>query len=221
VREDDVMLELPNGPMRVFVARPDGAEPETPAVIVIQEWWGLNDQIRGVARRLTEADFVGVAPDLYRGRQPSEPDDARKLAMELDRAAAAEDIRGIVGWLLEEGTASVGITGFCMGGGIVWELARSEPRLSAAVPFYGGVDFTEGGPALVPFQGHYGTRDRFPDEMYAQIEEHRGDVEGSELHRYEGAGHAFMNEEHEHGFDPDAAALAWERAITFMRQHLA
>jgi carboxymethylenebutenolidase len=140
--------------------------------------------------------------------------------MELDRHAAADDVGAVVRWLLEDGGTRVGVMGFCMGGGIAWEVARTEPAVSAVVPFYGAVDLDEGGPALAPFQAHYGTRDRFPDEMYRRIEAHLADAAGSELWRYEGAGHAFMNEEHDR-FDPDAAALAWERAVGFFRRHLA
>jgi carboxymethylenebutenolidase len=219
MREEDVTIDLPNGPMTCFLASPDDRT-RGPAIVVIQEWWGLNDQIRGVARRFASSGFASLAPDLYRGQQADEPDDARKLAMELDHDAAAEDVRGLVAWLLESRATRVGVTGFCMGGGITWTVARTEPAISAAVPFYGGVDFREGGPALAPFQGHYGTRDRFPAEMYEQIERHLGDAPGSELWRYRGAGHAFMNEEG-HSFDPDAAALAWERAVAFFRRHLA
>lgn len=212
-------IDLPNGEMTCFVASPDD-RPAGPVIVVIQEWWGLNEQIRGVARRFTSAGFTALAPDLYRGQQAEEPDDARKLAMELDRGAAAEDVRAIARRLLEDGATKVGVTGFCMGGGIAWTVARTESAISAAVPFYGAVDFHEGGPALAPFQAHYGTKDRFPREMYEQIERHLDDAPGSELWRYPGAGHAFMNEDG-HSFDPDAAALAWERTVGFFRRHLA
>lgn len=187
---------------------------------MIQEWWGLNEQIRGVARRVAEGGFAALVPDLYRGRQTDEPDEARKLAMELDRTKAVADASAAIGWLLERGATGVGVVGFCMGGGIVWELARSEARLGAAVPFHGGVDFRAGGPAIVQFQAHYGTKDRFPQEMIEAIDAHRSDVPGSELHRYEGAGHAFMNEEDD-GYRADAAAVAWERMLSFFRSRLA
>lgn len=206
--------------MRVFVARPDDADPSTPAVIVVQEWWGLNEQIRGVARRLGDEGFITAAPDLYRGALTTEPDEARKLSMGLDAPAAVEDVRALVGWLLDQGASGVAIMGFCMGGRITWAVARSEPRLAAALPFYGSVDFDEGGPVLVPFQAHYGTEDRFPPEMYDRIREHVDDAAGSELHLYEGIGHGFLNEEHADDFDADAAALAWERALEYLRERL-
>jgi carboxymethylenebutenolidase len=218
VHADRVELDLPTGPMTCFLASPEDWPPG-PAVVVIQEWWGLNVQIEGVARRFAGEGFAAVAPDLYRGAQPTEPDDARKLAMELDRGRAADDVREVIGWLLERGATKVGVTGFCMGGGICWTLAQTEPGLSAAVPFYGGVDFGGGERAVVPFQAHYGTRDHFPEEMLDAIRDHTADLAGSELHLYEGAGHAFMNEERE-SYRVDAARLAWSRTIAFLREHL-
>jgi carboxymethylenebutenolidase len=218
VGAERVELDLTTGSMPCFLASPDGWPPG-PAVVVIQEYWGLNAQIEGVARRFAGEAFAAIAPDLYRGQQPTEPDDARKLAMELDRGRAADDVREVVGWLLARGATKVGVTGFCMGGGICWTLAQTEPRLSAAVPFYGGVEFGGGERAVVPFQAHYGTHDRFPEEMLEAIREHTPDAPGSELHLYEGAGHAFMNEERE-SYRPDAAELAWSRTIEFLREHL-
>ncbi len=218
VETDRVEIETPRGALPAFLVATEDW-PRGPAVVVIQEWWGLNGQIRGVARRVAEGGFAALVPDLYRGKQADEPNEARKLAMELDRTQAEADASAAVGWLLERGATGVGVVGFCMGGGIVWELARSEERLGAAVPFYGGVDFREGGPAAVPFQAHYGAEDRFPQEMVEAIEAHRSDVPGSELHLYEGAGHAFMNEEDD-GYRADAAALAWERMLSFFRERL-
>jgi carboxymethylenebutenolidase len=202
MHEERPTTELLGGAMRLFVAAPD-AWPPGPTVIVIQEWWGLNAQIEGVARRLAEEGFAAIAPDLYRGGQVQEPGDARKLAMQLDRPAAVRDMRALVGWALGQGATRVGAMGFCMGGGIAWELALSEAQLGA----------------VVPFQAHYGSHDHFPPEMYEAIRRHLADAPPSEFHWYEGAGHAFMNEERE-SFDADAAAIAWERLIAFLNDRL-
>lgn len=218
MHEERPTTELPGGPMRLFTAAPD-AWPPGPAVIVIQEWWGLNSQIEGVARRLAVEGFAALAPDLYRGGQVHEPGDARKLAMQLDRPAAVRDIRALVGWALEGGATRVGAMGFCMGGGIAWDLALSEARLAAVVPFYGGAELQDDPTVLVPFQAHYGSHDQFPPEMYEAIRKHLRDAPPSEFHWYEGAGHAFMNEERE-SFDAEAAPLAWERLNAFLTARL-
>src|SRR5262245_9606147 len=158
-----VLVEAANEPLPALLVRPDEGSTGR-AVVVIQEWWGLNDQIAGVARRLADVGFDALVPDLYRGVKAEEPDEAKKLAMALDRPRALRDIRASIGWLLDERATAVGIIGFCMGAGLVWELARSDDRLAAAVPCYGGVEFGEGGPAVVPFQAHFGAEDGFPAE---------------------------------------------------------
>ncbi len=135
------MVEIPvegAGPLPCFLARADDFP--NPSVVVVQEWWGLNDQIRGVARRLAGERYTAIVPDLYRGAVVEHPDEARKLAMELDRPRAVADLRAAVGWLLEHGVPTIGAMGFCMGGGLVWALAVDDDRLNAAVPFYGRAD---------------------------------------------------------------------------------
>ena len=97
------------------------AEPENPrgGMIVIQEWWGLNDDIRGIADRYAAEGFLAFAPDLYHGTLATEPDEARKLAMSLERQIAAEEIDAVIDWMKQErGVAKVGCVGFCMGGGL-------------------------------------------------------------------------------------------------------
>src|SRR5437868_3230915 len=103
-----------------FLARPDSDTP-VPGIVVIQEWWGLNAHIKDVATRVAAEGFVALAPDLYHGQIVSEPDDARKAVMELDRARAMKDINGAVSFLKSQPyimPKKIGITGFCMGGGL-------------------------------------------------------------------------------------------------------
>src|ERR671929_1807960 len=97
-----IMIEAAGGPMEGYLAAPDGWPPG-PAVVVVQEWWGVDEHIEDVARRLAAEGFAGLAPDLYRGRQPTEPDEARKLAMELDHEATLGDLRAAVSWSFERG----------------------------------------------------------------------------------------------------------------------
>ncbi|HZD79261.1 MAG TPA: dienelactone hydrolase family protein [Actinomycetota bacterium] len=216
--DDRPILDAPGGPMACFFAAPEG-RPPAPGVVVVQEWWGLNGQIEGVARRLAGEGFAALAPDLYRGKQADEPHEARKLSMQLDRGRALQDLRAAVGWLLEHGAGAVGAIGFCMGGSITFELACIEERLGAAVPFYGLSDLRER-TITCPVQAHFGTADRFDPELLDDVAWRLGDLgNGSELHRYEGAPHAFMNETRR-SYRPQAAAVAWERAISFLRANL-
>jgi carboxymethylenebutenolidase len=209
-------VEIESGPlpMPALLAAPDGWPPG-PAVVVAQEFWGLDDHIEDVARRLSGEGFAALAPDLYRGRQPTEPNEARKLSMQLERKRALADLRSAVSWLFDRGATSVGAIGFCMGGGLTWSLALEDERVGAAVPFYGAVEL-EGRELRVPVMAHYADHDRFSDEMLEQVRARIGD---ERFFRYPGTNHAFFNDTRER-HDREASALAWERTIAFLREHL-
>jgi carboxymethylenebutenolidase len=201
-----------------------------PGVIVIQEWWGLDDHIAGIADRLAAEGFVALAPDLYGGKVAHDTDEAGAMMTALPVDRAAQDLGGAVDFLLaHEAVTSdqVGAVGFCMGGGFVLLLAAQQgDKIGAAVPFYGV------GPAVpdaytgitAPVQGHYGTKDDFyPAEaardQAAQIEKEAGVP--VEFHFYD-AGHAFHNDQDKMGtYDEAAATLAWSRTVDFLRNNLA
>ena len=128
--------------------RPDGqlvnaylAEPKienAPGIVVIQEWWGLNDQIKGVADRLAEAGYRALVPDLYRGKLALEANEAEHLMSELNFGeAAGQDIRGAVQYLKSTASSKVAVTGFCMGGALTVLSACIVPELDATVVWYG------------------------------------------------------------------------------------
>ena len=204
--------------MSAYLAAPDGWPPG-PGVVVVQEWWGLNDQIEGVCRRLAEDGYAAMAPDLYRGLLTEEPDEARKLAMELDRERAIGDLRDSVGWMVDRGGDAVGILGFCMGGSLAFEMATVEGRLLAAVVFYGMAEI-HGRELHAPVMAHYGSEDRFGPEV---LEELRTELDAQrfahQVFVYEGAGHAFFNET-KTSYREEAAETAWERTIAFLRNEL-
>ncbi|MGZ4132125.1 MAG: dienelactone hydrolase family protein [Actinomycetota bacterium] len=208
-----VTLDAPGGAVPAYLAVPDASA--VGGVVVIQEWWGLNDHIRSIADRLTLEGFAALAPDLYRGRQTTEPDDARKLAMALDDVDALANLRASVAFLHAEGLARVGVTGFCMGGSLAWEVALTADDVAAVVPFYGGVETAGGLAPRMPVQAHYAEHDGFSDEMLDAVHA----ALGEDFHRYPGTSHAFMNDTRP-AYAPEAAALAWERMIAFFREHL-
>ena len=197
-----------------------------PAVIVIQEWWGLTDHIADVTDRLAAEGFVALAPDLFGGRTTHDADEAGRLMSELPVDQAARDLGGAVDFLLAHDavtSASVGTVGFCMGGGFVLLLAsQQDGRVSAAVPYYGvgpAVPKTfEGLTAAV--QGHYGERDDFypADDARAQAEQIRRESGAEvEFHFYD-AGHAFHNDTNALGTYSEAdAKRAWSRTVEFLR----
>jgi carboxymethylenebutenolidase len=199
-------------------------------VIVIQEWWGLTDHIAGIADRLAAEGFVALAPDLYGGTVTHDADEAGRLMSELPVDRAARDLAGAVDFLLANDSVTgtkVGAIGFCMGGGFVLQLAAQQgDKIGAAVPFYGV------GPAVpedyagitAPVQGHYGAKDDFypVDDVRRQEEQIRQESGAAVEFFYYDAGHAFHNDENLLGtYDNENAALAWQRAVEFLKTRLA
>lgn len=198
-----------------------------PGVIVIQEWWGLTDDMAEVTDRLAQAGFVALAPDLYGGRTTHDAEEAGAMLSSLPVDESARDLAGAVDFLLahEAVTSStVGAIGFCMGGGFVLLLAAQQgDRISAAVPFYGvgpAVPSTYGG-LTAAVQGHYGEQDAmYPaDDARRQAEQIRTESGAEvEFFFYE-AGHAFANDRDRMGtYDAEDASLAWDRAVAFLRE---
>ena len=200
-----------------------------PGIVLIQEWWGLDDHIVDIADRLAGEGFVVLAPDLFGGRTTHDSDKAGDLMAALPVAGAVRDLSGAIDYLLgHDGVTSetVGAVGFCMGGGFVLLLAAQEgDRVSAAVAFYGV------GPAVpdsyrgltASVQGHYGEKDAFyPVEKAQEQEEQIRHESGAEVtFFYYPAGHAFHNDKDRLGtYDPVNAKLAWDRTVDFLRQRV-
>ncbi len=208
-----------------YLARPAEAGP-LPAVVVIQEWWGLNAHIRDVTRRFAEEGFVALAPDLYHGVVVSEPDEARKLVMELDMDEAVREIQQAVAFLGAQDYVvgpTVGVVGFCMGGRLVLQTARAESNLGAAVAFYGSPLTPEQATQVkAPVLGLYGAQDQGIPISGVRAMQAALDQAGikNEFHIYEGVGHAFFNDTRP-SYNPEAAADAWVRTLAWLRDHLA
>jgi carboxymethylenebutenolidase len=226
---------------QIVISRPDGktfggylAEPAqpkgAPGVVVIQEWWGLNDQIRGVADRLANAGYLAVVPDLYRGKSTVEAQEAEHLMTGLDFGdAAAQDIRGAVQYLKSRAT-KVGVTGFCMGGALTLLSLGASPDIDAAVVWYGFPPLEYLNPATIkaPVMGHWATQDDFFAIATVDLleEKLRGGGVSVEFHRYL-ARHAFANETAvgpqrlpATQYDPIWAQQAWDRTFSFLGRHL-
>lgn len=207
-----------------YLARPSGGEAK-PAVVVIQEWWGLNDHIKDVANRFSNEGFVALAPDLYHGAVVTEPDEARKLVMELDMAEAVKEIQQGIDFLLTQDYVAgekVGIVGFCMGGGLSLQTALAEDNLGAAVAFYGRpLEPDQVAQVKAPILGLYGAADQgIPVDAVNQMDQALDDagVE-NEFKIYEGAGHAFFNDTAP-SYNAAAATDAWPLTLEWFRTHL-
>lgn len=196
---------------------------DRPGVVVIQEWWGLNDQICGVADRFARAGFNALAPDLYHGRVTQDANEASHLMNGLDFPGAThQDIHGAVTHL-QRISSQVGVMGFCMGGALTIAAAVHVPALSAAVCFYGipPQEFADPANIRIPFQGHFATQDDWCVPSMVDALEATLQKTGvpAEIHRY-AAAHGFFNERRGDVYDADAASQAWERMTVFFTQHL-
>jgi carboxymethylenebutenolidase len=195
-----------------------------PGVVLIQEWWGVNDHIRALLDRLASAGFVALAPDLYHGRTTRDPAEAGQLMTALDKPRALEEIAGAVRHLAshERTNGKVGVMGFCMGGALTFAAAATIPGIGAAVPFYGipspAPDYAE---VKAPILAHFAARDGWAKPSDAEAIQRQLTARGQamELHVYD-ADHAFMNDTRPDVYNPDAAKVAWERSIAFLKAHL-
>jgi carboxymethylenebutenolidase len=217
--------------------RPDGqtakgylAEAANPvgAVVVIQEWWGLNDQIRGVAQRFASAGFTALVPDLYRGQSTVEAEEAHHLMTGLNFGdAASQDIAGAVQALKARqiGSGKVGITGYCMGGALTVLATTMVPEADAAVVWYGlpPLEYVDASKIKAPLMAHWATQDVFFDIANVDAFDIKLKEAGVnyEPHRYL-AHHAFANETAQGParlpatqYDAAWAQLAWDRTMRF------
>ena len=213
-------------------ARPDGSKTNgylanagrgRPGVVVIQEWWGLNDQICGVADRFARAGYNALAPDLYKGRLTAEPDEANHLMTGLDFAdATQQDLRGAAQHLQTQ-SGKVAVMGYCMGGALTIAAAVHIPEFTAGVCFYGIPPKALADPARirVPLQGHFANKDDWCTPAAVDDLELTLKAAGvsHEVYRYDAA-HAFANER-SNAYDVACANQAWERMAAFLRAHIA
>jgi carboxymethylenebutenolidase len=225
----------------VSFKRPDGksvngylAEPKAgakaPGMVVIQEWWGMNDQIRGVADKLAAAGYRALVPDLYRGKATVDAKEAEHLMKGLNFGdAAGQDIRGAVQFLKKD-SAKAGVTGFCMGGALTLLSAVNVPEADTGVIWYGypPLEYVDASKIKAPLLGHFATRDQaFPIAKVDELEKKlRAANVKFEFHRYD-AKHAFANETADEKkldmleYNPKAAELAWKRTLDFLAKTLA
>lgn len=215
--------------------RPDGgdakgylanaASGEAPGIVVIQEWWGLAEQIKAMVDRFALAGFDALAPDLFNGVVVPYHD-AERATREMSSLnfldATEQTVRGAAQYL-KRNDAKVGIAGFCMGGAVAVIASAKIPELSAAVSFYGlpPEQAVKAADVRVPLQGHFANKDDHitPKAVDAFEKALKAAGKDAEFFRYD-ADHAFVNEQRVAVHDRHAAELAWSRAIAFLKRRL-
>jgi carboxymethylenebutenolidase len=218
----------------IEIARPDGGTcpaylsagslgPSAPGVVVLQEWWGLNEQIKKTADRFAQAGYRAIVPDLFRGKRAKDADEASHLMRGLDfRDASEQDVQGCINHL-RQSSKRCGVIGFCMGGALTIVSAVRVKGMDAGVCFYGIPPKAAANPSdiAVPMSFHFAAQDDWCTPAVVNTLE--ADLKKSkstfELHRYAGH-HAFMNEARPEVYDAKEAALGWERALKFFERTL-
>ncbi|HTI15483.1 MAG TPA: dienelactone hydrolase family protein [Dictyobacter sp.] len=227
VHNSRVDLRVGNDGTQALIVRPDD-DKKYPAVVMVQEWWGIEPHVMGLANQLALEGFVVVVPDLYHGKVATEPNDAMRLLMLLrdnvDRAvneiiSALDTAKS----LPNTETTKPGLIGFCLGGFLTYTTAAKYADLGAAMPFYGGsYDPTPAEVAKVtaPVFAVYGSQDdSIPADQRAKIESLYKEAGKNFTMRVYDAGHAFMNPDHGAG-NAAAAADIWPQMVKFLQDNI-
>jgi len=209
-----------------YLAYPAEGKGPFPAVVVLQEWWGLDDHIKWVTELMARSGFAALAPDLYRGQVAKEPNDAQKLAMGLIMDQAISDVQGAADYLAAQdyATKKVGVMGFCMGGGIAFRMAwQGADNIAAVVAFYGNANPTDANlqAVKVPILGLYGEADQGikPDNVKQWEAKLKEFGKTSEFHIYPGAPHAFFNNTRP-SYNQAAALDGYKRTVDWFNKYL-
>jgi len=221
MRNEMLSFDTANGPTSAYVAMPDA--PNGKAVIVVQEWWGLNDHIKDIANRYAAKGFVAVAPDLYRGRIAADSSEASQMMHDLKSEDGLDTIKNAIDSAsLAYDISHFGITGYCMGGSFALLAACELEGLSAAAPFYGDIPGDDVLQKLsIPTIFISGTRDGWiTPEKVAQLEDAAERFE-LPVHsvKYD-ADHAFFNNTRPEVYDETAAKDAWALVVGFFNDKL-
>ncbi len=205
---------------------PGGSGP-FPGIVVIHEWWGLNDWVKEQASKLADQGYVALAVDLYRGKVADDPNTAHELMRGVPEDRAARDLHAAVEFLKSQPNVKkdrIGSIGWCMGGGYSLNVALAEPTLTAAVINYGHLATD---PAALQkinaaILGNFGGQDQgIPPEDVKKFEEAlKKDGKSVDIKIYPNAGHAFENPNNKGGYRADDAADAWQRTVKFLNETL-
>lgn len=225
-KTQDVTFTSDKDTLGGFLAVPDKAG-TFPAVIVIHEWWGLNDWVKDQTVKIAGLGYVTLAVDLYRGKATTDPSEAHELSRGLPQDRGLKDIQAAYDYLIARKDVTkdrIAIIGWCMGGGYAVQFAVRQPRLSALVINYGALptDPNDLQQIAAPVLGNFGADDKgiTPTDVHAFEDYLKKINHYVDVKIYPGAGHAFENPNNVNGYRPEAAADAWNRTVAFLHRCL-
>jgi len=228
---EDVTYKSGSETVHGILYAPAGKGP-FPGIIVIHEWWGLNDWVKDQASKLSDQGYVTLAIDLYRGKVATTPNEAHEFMGGVPQDRAKRDLEAAFNYLQSQSSVKkdrIGAIGWCMGGGYSLGLALQEPKLAADVINYGVYDYASlaKDPAAIkkinaPIMGFYGAQDRgIPtDDLRKFWEQLRSLGKKADLSIYPDAGHAFENPNNKDGYRPKDAQDAWKKTVAFFASTL-
>jgi carboxymethylenebutenolidase len=210
-----------------FLYTPSTGKGPFPALVVIHEWWGLNDWVKQQAQKLADQGYVTLAIDLYRGQVATTPEDAHELMRGVPEDRAHRDLLAAYDYLAslkDVKKTNIGSIGWCMGGGYSLDLALAQPKLKACVINYGHLATDQSALARInaAILGIFGGQDKGipPDTVRAFESQLKKLGKTIEIKIYPDAGHAFENENNKGGYKPEDAKDAWQRTLAFLNQYL-
>ncbi|MBS1119841.1 MAG: protein usf [Deltaproteobacteria bacterium] len=213
-----VSIPTSTGPVEAVITLPDG-DARCPAIVVLQEYWGVNAHVESVAKRWAAENFVAIVPDLYHGQIAKDAAEAGRLMSALDFGKAVAEIAAAVQYARTHprSTGKVAVTGYCLGGALGFATAVNVRGLAAVVPFYGLPRDLDWSKIDAPVQAHFARHDDWATVAGAEKIKAAVNVP-MELHVYD-AKHAFCNDSRPEVYDAEAASQAWGRAVAFVRAH--
>ncbi|MGC1485734.1 MAG: dienelactone hydrolase family protein [Candidatus Acidiferrum sp.] len=225
-RTETVSYKSGNETVSGFLALPEG-HGKHPGIVVIHEWWGLNDQVKEDAQKLAGQGYVALAVDLYRGKVATTPEEAHELMRGVPDDRGMRDLDAAFAYLAvrrDVEANKIASVGWCMGGGWSIKLAMSEPKLAACIVNYGSLP-TEASnidKIQAPVLGNFGAADRgiTPESVRAFDAAMKAAGKSVDVKIYDGAGHAFENPNNKQGYKPEATADAWARMTAFLKKTL-
>ena len=226
VKTETVSYKSGDDTVSGYLALP-GASGKHPAIVVIHEWWGLNDWVKEQASKLADQGYVALAVDLYRGKVASTPDLAHELMRGVPEDRAKRDLRAAFAYLAAQPNVKkdrIGSIGWCMGGGYSLDVALLEPTLAATVINYGrlATDSEELKKINAPILGNFGGQDRgiTPDDVKTFEQSMRQLGKKVDIKIYPDAGHGFENPNNKDGYRAEDTKDAWKRTVTFLAASL-
>lgn len=223
MKTETLQFNTARGATTAYVALPEEIDTDRKAVIIIHEWWGLNDHIKDIAGSYADAGFIAIAPDLYRGKLAANPEEAGKLMNALELEDGLDTIKdALIESQKKYEISRFGITGFCMGGTYALQAVCHLEGVHASAPFYGDIpdEMTLKG-LKTPVLFVSGTKDNWINPAkVAELERIANDnILPIESVKYE-ADHAFFNNTRPEVYNEEAAKDAWSKVINFFNENL-